>query len=75
MKNYWAKDLIFLVTCGEEVGMQAWVDQYMGLTTGMLYPHLSFNFPFGHTLEKKEGEKKIRSRQDSNLRGQSPIDF
>lgn len=30
-KNYWAKDLIFLVTSHEGVGMQAWVDQYMGL--------------------------------------------
>ena len=27
-------------------------------------------------LKKKNGkEKKIRSRQDSNLRGQSPIDY
>ncbi len=34
-KNYWAKDLIFLVTSCGEVGMQAWVDQYMGLTKSM----------------------------------------
>ena len=30
-KNYWAKDLIFLVTCHGEVGMQAWINGYMGI--------------------------------------------
>jgi len=30
-KNYWAKDIIFLVTSHDEVGMQAWIDSYMGL--------------------------------------------
>ena len=29
-KNYWAKDLIFLVTSQNEVGMQAWIDGYIG---------------------------------------------
>ena len=29
-KNYWAKDLIFLVTSHDEVGMQAWINGYMG---------------------------------------------
>ena len=29
-KNYWAKDLIFLVTTREEYGMQAWLELYMG---------------------------------------------
>ena len=33
-KPYWAKDLIFLVTSHEEIGMQAWVDQYMGVVPG-----------------------------------------
>ena len=32
-KNYWAKDIIFLVTSHDEVGMQAWIDAYMGLHT------------------------------------------
>ena len=29
-KNYWAKDLIFLVTTRGEIGMQSWIDGYMG---------------------------------------------
>ena len=29
-KNYWAKDIIFLVITGEEIGTQAWIDSYMG---------------------------------------------
>lgn len=29
-KNYWAKDIIFLVTTGEKIGTQAWIDSYMG---------------------------------------------
>ena len=29
-KNYWAKDLVFLVTSHSEVGMQAWINGYMG---------------------------------------------
>ncbi len=33
-KPYWAKDLIFLVTSHGEIGMQAWVDQYMGVAPG-----------------------------------------
>ena len=61
-KNYWAKDLIFLVTSQNEVGMQAWIDSYMGIHSG------------GEENKEKE-KKKFRSRQDSNLRGQSPMDF
>ena len=34
-QNYWAKDLIFLVTSHEGIGMQAWVDQYLGIQSGM----------------------------------------
>lgn len=29
-KNYWSKDLVFLVTSHQEVGMQAWLNAYMG---------------------------------------------
>jgi glycosylphosphatidylinositol transamidase len=29
-KNYWAKDIIFLVTTGGEIGVQAWINSYMG---------------------------------------------
>ena len=29
-KNYWAKDIIFLVTTGDEIGAQAWINSYMG---------------------------------------------
>jgi len=29
-KSYWAKDIIFLVTSGGEIGTQAWIDSYMG---------------------------------------------
>lgn len=34
-KNYWAKDLIFLVTSHESIGMQAWIDKYLGLHSGI----------------------------------------
>ena len=33
-KNYWAKDLIFLAFSQGGAGVQAWVDQYMGLAAG-----------------------------------------
>ena len=29
-KNYWGKDLVFLVTSQHEVGIQAWLNAYMG---------------------------------------------
>ena len=29
-KNYWAKDLVFLVTSEGEIGMEAWMDAYLG---------------------------------------------
>ena len=41
-KSYWAKDIIFLVTSGEEIGTQAWIDSYMG----------------GHTEGEKLKEKR-----------------
>ncbi len=59
-KNFWAKDIIFLVTSQREVGMQAWINGYMGTQS---------------TGNQKKCQKKVRSRQDLNLRGQSPIDF
>lgn len=30
-KNYWAKDIIFLITEHEQLGMQAWLDAYHGV--------------------------------------------
>ena len=30
-KNYWAKDLIFLTTSHGSIGVQAWIDRYLGL--------------------------------------------
>lgn len=29
-QKYWAKDIIFLVTDGEQLGMHAWLDAYHG---------------------------------------------
>lgn len=28
MQNYWAKDIIFLITQHEQLGMQAWLEAY-----------------------------------------------
>lgn len=33
-QKYWAKDIIFLVTEYEQLGMQAWLDAYHGVTSG-----------------------------------------
>ncbi|KYN22789.1 PREDICTED: glycosylphosphatidylinositol anchor attachment 1 protein [Trachymyrmex cornetzi] len=33
-QKYWAKDIIFLVTEHEQLGMQAWLDAYHGSTSG-----------------------------------------
>lgn len=30
-KNYWSKDLIFLVTSEGPIGAQAWIDAYLGV--------------------------------------------
>ena len=30
-KSYWSKDIIFLVTDKDQLGMQAWLDSYHGL--------------------------------------------
>ena len=30
-KSYWSKDIIFLVTDKDQLGMQAWLDAYHGL--------------------------------------------
>lgn len=34
-QKYWAKDIIFLVTEHEQLGMQAWLDAYHGITSGL----------------------------------------
>jgi glycosylphosphatidylinositol transamidase len=28
LQNYWAKDIIFLITQHEQLGMQAWLEAY-----------------------------------------------
>ncbi|XP_024943463.1 glycosylphosphatidylinositol anchor attachment 1 protein isoform X2 [Cephus cinctus] len=33
-QKYWAKDIIFLVTEHEQLGMQAWLEAYHGVTSG-----------------------------------------
>jgi glycosylphosphatidylinositol transamidase len=33
---YWAKDIIFLVTEHEQLGMQAWLEAYHGTSCGSL---------------------------------------
>jgi glycosylphosphatidylinositol transamidase len=33
-QKYWAKDIIFLVTEHEQLGMQAWLDAYHGVISG-----------------------------------------
>lgn len=33
-KNYWAKDIIFLITEHEQLGMQAWLEAYHGVSRG-----------------------------------------
>lgn len=34
-QKYWAKDIIFLVTEHEQLGVQAWLDAYHGTMSGM----------------------------------------
>lgn len=33
-EKYWAKDLIFLITEYEQLGIQAWLEAYHGVTCG-----------------------------------------
>lgn len=53
-QKYWAKDLIFLVTEQEQLGMQAWLQAYKGATSGS---HSSDNAPIlnAGTLEDRAG--------------------
>ncbi|XP_015186260.1 PREDICTED: glycosylphosphatidylinositol anchor attachment 1 protein [Polistes dominula] len=46
-QKYWAKDIIFLVTEYEQLGMQAWLDAYHGVTSGQEGILLSGDLP-GH---------------------------
>lgn len=36
MQNYWAKDIIFLITQHEQLGMQAWLEAYHQVSNGLL---------------------------------------
>ncbi len=36
-RNYWAKDIVFLVTTSGELGAQAWIDAYVGTHTPSKY--------------------------------------
>ncbi|XP_067052585.1 glycosylphosphatidylinositol anchor attachment 1 protein-like isoform X1 [Acropora muricata] len=44
-KSYWAKDIIFLVTDKDQLGMQAWLDAYHGLSN----PYISSASLEGHS--------------------------
>lgn len=33
-ENYWAKDIIFLITEHEQLGIQAWLEAYHSVTSG-----------------------------------------
>jgi glycosylphosphatidylinositol transamidase len=33
LQNYWAKDIIFLITQHEQLGMQAWLEAYHQVQT------------------------------------------
>lgn len=33
-EKYWAKDLIFLITEYEQLGIQAWLEAYYGVSSG-----------------------------------------
>ena len=37
-KSYWSKDIIFLVTDKDQLGMQAWLDAYHGISNSCKYP-------------------------------------
>ena len=37
-KSYWSKDIIFLVTDKDHLGMQAWLDAYHGISNSCKYP-------------------------------------
>ena len=66
-KNYWAKDIIFLLTSQDEVGMQAWINSYMGIhSTGKAREKIKkrprvHNYTFVVLVEKKEKRKKKNS--------------
>ena len=40
-QKYWAKDIIFLVTEHEQLGVQAWLDAYHGTLSGVKGEFLS----------------------------------
>lgn len=56
-KSYWAKDIIFLVTTGEDLGTQAWIDSYMG-------DHTTGTENKDNLQKVNQGNKVKRSLQD-----------
>ncbi|CAK1543357.1 unnamed protein product [Leptosia nina] len=65
-KNYWAKDIIFLVTEHEQLGMQAWLEAYHGLQSnpGTFYTNLG---SFWKSTDSERKSKKFGSGFDSWL--------
>ncbi|CAG4939751.1 unnamed protein product [Colias eurytheme] len=60
-KKYWAKDIIFLVTEHEQLGMQAWLEAYHGLQSdsGTFYTNLgSFYDPSASIFNTKKSKSK-----------------
>ncbi|XP_045505252.1 glycosylphosphatidylinositol anchor attachment 1 protein [Colias croceus] len=60
-KKYWAKDIIFLVTEHEQLGMQAWLEAYHGLQSdsGTFYTNLgSFYDPSASIFSTKKSRSK-----------------
>ncbi|XP_038218467.1 glycosylphosphatidylinositol anchor attachment 1 protein [Zerene cesonia] len=58
-KKYWAKDIIFLVTEHEQLGMQAWLEAYHGLQSdsGTFYTNLgSFYDPSASMFSNKKSK-------------------
>ena len=55
-KNYWAKDLVFLVTSHSEVGMQAWINGYMGTHSSGKKKKNSFIL---HGRDKRKRKKNL----------------
>lgn len=38
-EKFWAKDIIFLITEHEQLGVQAWLEAYHGVTCGNVLEH------------------------------------
>lgn len=67
-QKYWAKDIIFLITEFEQLGMQAWLEAYHGLNNepGNFYSSLgSFMKPGTPTLDLGKLTSKLEWGEDT----------